>query len=451
MVLAWIERHPLRAAFVAAAIVHGSALLAVGARQGALDAYAFNSPDCREYHELAQSLHRTGTMTRDGQPEIWRTPGYPGFLAAAMLLVGSAPAGLILVQQILGVINTVLLVRVACMAANPRRALVAGAIFLFEPYRLYYGFWLLSETLFTTCLLLMWMLWTRAQRRQAALDFLWLGLLAGGTILVRPLAVLVPAALALATAGLGRRAPRAALKNTAVLLAGACLPPAAWMLRNLLVAGHFALSSQSGVVLAYFKAAEVELWREHRTADRYVETSLDPERAGAPHTVWERIDARLRDELSVTAAVPGGHLRWTDLAQGRHPPGKGFETSAALRRVGLRMVCESPLATLGFCVARAGELLTMPLNLALVRYTGIPPGNWRHAALGVAYTLLVLFAAARLFRGACGAGAVFPLAVLIALLAATTPQLDPRLRVPLIPLLALLAVWPRARNVDAQF
>jgi hypothetical protein len=445
MVLAWIERHPLRAAFVAAAIVHGSALLAVGARQGAIDAYAFNSPDCREYLELARSLHRTGTMTRDGQPEIWRTPGYPGFLAAAMFLVGSTPAALILVQQILGVVNTVLLVRVACMTAGPRRALVAGAIFLFEPYRLYYGLWLLSETLFTTCLLLLWMLWIRAQRRQAALDFLWLGLLAGGTILVRPLAVLLPAALALATAGLGRRAPRAALKHTAVLLAGACLPPAAWMLRNLLVAGHFALSSQSGVVLAYFKAAEVELWREHRTVDRYVETSLDPGLSGAPHLVWERIDARLHDELG------GSQLRWADLAQGGHPPGKGFETSAALRRVGLGMLLESPLATLGFCAARAGELLTMPLNLALVRYTGVPPGGWRHALLGLAYTLLVLCAAVRLFRGACGAGAAFPLAVLVALLAATTPQLDPRLRVPLIPLLALLAVWPRARNAAAQF
>ena len=38
--------------------------------------------------------------------------------------------------------------------------------------------------------------------------------------------------------------------------------------------------------------------------------------------------------------------------------------------------------------------------------------------------------------------AAFPLAVLAALLAATTPQLDPRLRVPMVPLLALLAVLP---------
>ena len=36
----------------------------------------------------------------------------------------------------------------------------------------------------------------------------------------------------------------------------------------------------------------------------------------------------------------------------------------------------------------------------------------------------------------------FPLACTLALLVATTPQLDPRFRVPMIPFLALLAIFP---------
>lgn len=66
------------------------------------------------------------------------------------------------------------------------------------------------------------------------------------------------------------------------------------MFRNLDVAGRFALSSQRGVVLAYFKAAEVTLWQEGRTRDRYLETSLDEKRAHDPHPVWESIDRRLK-------------------------------------------------------------------------------------------------------------------------------------------------------------
>ena len=55
----------------------------------------------------------------------------------------------------------------------------------------------------------------------------------------------------------------------------------AWMTRNRIAAGHFALSDQSGVVVAYFKATEVVLWREGRTGDRYLETSLDPAKASS--------------------------------------------------------------------------------------------------------------------------------------------------------------------------
>ncbi len=41
----------------------------------------------------------------------------------------------------------------------------------------------------------------------------------------------------------------------------------------------------------------------------------------------------------------------------------------------------------------------------------------------------------------------FPLACTLALLAATTPQLDPRFRVPMIPFLAFLAILPpKARS-----
>ena len=88
--------------------------------------------------------------------------------------------------------------------------------------------------------------------------------------------------------------------------------------------------------------------------------------------------------------------------------------------------------------------MTFPLNLALQ-----PPressGNRRAWVIkGIPYLALVVLVLARIGRGRFTfAQFYFPLSCLVALLVATTPQIDPRFRVPMIPLLALLALLPK--------
>jgi hypothetical protein len=453
---------------LAAALVHGALLGSVRMRAGSIDAYAFRSLDSREYYAIAQNVVEHGAFSQDKprvgeplRPDTWRTPGYPLFLAAAMRIVGKSATALVFVQQVLAVLNVWLAYRIARGAVGERRAVAFAVLFLLEPYHLFYSLWLLATTWFTTVLLAAWAAWNelasalrqvdRPEWRLFATGAL-LGALCGFLVLVRPVAVLIPFVVFV---GLiidrvrfrnddGHIAGNAFLSISAFVLFGLFMT-GGWCVRNALHTGHAALSDQSGVVLAYFKAAEVELWRRGRAPDRYLETSLDPTRRDAPHTVWEDVDRKLRERLSDLPPELRERLRWPDLAQGNRTPADSFRVSAALTRVAGGYLLRNPLSTLSCCLVRCGSILTFPLNLAVSPPNGIEVQRLRSTAMGATYLALVIAALAGPVRGRAAFCVVyFPAACTLALLLATTPQVDPRFRVPMIPLLLFLALLPRA-------
>ena len=224
-----------------------------------------------------------------------------------------------------------------------------------------------------------------------------------------------------------------------------------WMMRNVSVAGHPALSHQSGIVLAYFKATEVVLWREGRAEDRYLETSLRPDRRDQPHPTWETIDETLQHNLYGLPTEQRQELTWLNLAQGNKTAVNSFRISGELVSIALGYLTESPRSTLTCCLARCASILTFPLDLALWPPNGIEVNRLRSAALGTMYLLLCVAAVVRLAGRQVGFEAgYFPLACTMALLLATIPQTDPRFRVSMIPLLIVVALLPgrRATRVD---
>ena len=450
-----------RLVLFAALGIHLGAVGAVHLRMGRVDAWAFESLDAREYYRIARNLAEHGRFSQDeGEPftpDTWRTPGYPLFLASLMLLLGTSPAVLVIVQHLLGVLNAYLLYVNAERRMSPRRAAVAAVLFAMEPYQLYYTFWLLATTWFVTVAMLLWWAWDRAIRRADAWPYGAAGLLAGLWVLVRPVAAFVPLLL---LAGLiwhalrGRRRDSGAVAATTVdwrcvglFAAGVVVAVAPWMARNRFVAGHFALSDQAGVVLAYFKAAEVVLWRDGRAADRYIETSLDPRQRDAPHTVWDSIDARLQDRFAELPAADRSQLTWPNLAQGNRTPLDSFHISRELARIGWSELTRSPLDTAICYAARSAAALTFPLNLVLFPAQGIAKAGARRWLLSLPYVALLGAVIVRLSRGSWSfAGMFFPAACLLALLAATAPQLDPRFRVPMVAMLLVLALLPTQRG-----
>lgn len=478
---------PLTILIALAIGAHVLVLAAVRNQTGSIDTLAYQSMDSTEYYQIARNVAARGIFSQATEPpytpDTWRTPGYPLFLALIMKFGGESETVLVMVQQVLGVINVFLVFLVARFYMSERRACVAGVIVILEPFHLYYSLWLLATTLFVTVLLLTWYAYELAIRRGSVWRYGVLGVLCGFLVLVRPVAILVPMVLLiglfLRRAGPASELPRRSASGwirwcgmgTYVLVFSAVVMT--WMVRNRVVAGHFALSDQGGVVMAYFKAAEVELWRQGRSVDRFTETSLNPALANDPHTIWDEIDRRLRDRLSDLPPELLTDLSWRNLAQGNKTTADSFQVSATLTDVGLSMMGSSPFSTAACCVIRCGSILTFPLGQALHPPAGTANRRMRRLLLSIPYVGLLLLVVIAMFRrirwnlrrvdpeepnGADRHGRLgliqgvlvpvyFPLACMLALLVATTPQLDPRFRVPMIPFLAFLAILPpRARS-----
>jgi len=453
----WLTRRPTVVVLLCAAVVHAAMLMAVHTRTGRIDSSTFASLDCREFYSIARNVAAHGTFSQSESeplvPDTWRTPGYPLFLAGSMLLLGDSPTVLVILQQLLSILNVLLLHRLARYWMGERRAMLVAILFLLEPYHLKYSLWLMSTTWFVTVLLLVWHCWQRALHTRRWYWFLLLGALSGLLVLVRPVGVLVPVVMFI---GLAidilrhslRTEPQVRLLRQGVLVivfAVTCLVVVgSWPLRNFKAAGHFALSDQGGVVLAYFKATEVVLWREGRNQDRYLETTLDPTRREEPHSVWERIDTDLRTRLAHLPQEQLTTLCWQNLAQEIKTPADSFLVSRTLGAIGRSYLTESPLGTVSCCLVRCGSMLTFPLCLALEPPNGLEVSRPTEFAKGALYLALGAAVAVRLFRGRfVFVAAFFPLACTIALLLATTPQLDPRFRVPMVPMLLVIALLSR--------
>ena len=453
------SKHPMLLLPIISILAGAGTLIFAHQRTGRLDGYAFSSLDSREYYQLAMNLAHHSRFSHSESPPLdpdtWRTPGYPFFLAIHMLLFGDSPRSVIVMQQLLNLVNTLLLAFLALKYMSTRRALLAGLLFVFEPYHHFYSLWLMPTTMFVTILLLIWHVWHRATAPGRWQWSALLGALTGFAILLWPLSILLPVVVLV---GLGiewfrqREKRKVLFRAFGVTLAAMMLIVGAWVGRNKVVAGRFALSHQSGIVLSYFKATEVVLWRLGRTADRYAETSLAEERGDQPHIVWEDIDARLRNHFAELPAEQLNQLQWAKLAQGNKTDLDPFEVSAALRSIGLEMLLQEPLSTLACCFVRCFSILTFPLNLAIYPPTEpYTPDRLGAAAKGGIYLALLMGVLARLLMERPLLEQIyFPLACTLALLLASTPQLDPRLRVPMIPLLLFVALLPRRKHFSKE-
>ncbi len=469
-----LSRRPVPCLLLASLLVHGMAAIAVTLRTGRLDTFAFDSLDCEEYYHIARNVAERGIFSDYSAPpfipDTWRTPGYPALLAGGILLVGTSPVALIIVQQIIAAIGVIVLFRVSRAHMSDRRAAVVSGLFLLAPYRVFYSFWLLSTSWFTTLLLVLWQTVEQARRDARWTRYALAGLLNGLLVLIWPGAILIPfVTLALMLfefpyQDLNRtratipapRAPtnddhpgrgnrkRRSWRGIAAFLLCCAIVVTAWMIRNLSVAGHFALSHQGGIVLAYFKATEVELWRQGRTADRYIETSLSPSSAQLPHMVWDEIDAELRTRLSGKTTSESASVQWSNLAQGNRTELDSFEISRELMRIAWGYLWRSPWTTLACCLTRIGENLIFPLNLLIETPAGVVVSRLQSAALGTFYALAASAAIVGVVRSRRQWPAIlFPVGCLVALTLTTTPQIDPRFRVPMLPLMLFIALLRR--------
>lgn len=433
---------------LAGVLAHAAAMTAIQFRRGDATAYAFQSPDAGEYVALARGLawHRQyAQYDRENRaltgPDTWRTPGYPLFLAAVIRLVGDGTLQLLLAQQLVAVSSIPLLWLLLRRLAKPRWAILAALAWCFDPFRLYYAQWLLSETLFTTVLIVTCLCWLACRDRMSpqgtvsvsGLSFRWslarslissrwaplaLGIFAGSLVLIRPIALPLPIlallGVILATAS-GRRhgsppsaisRSKAALAAAMLCLAGTAIPLVPWLVRIHALTGHVAISQQSGASLAYHKVVDVILWSQGRAPDRFDESVTGEIR----REIDDELRHRWLDTVGPLTPAELESLSWKNLNYGKPLAGSvdPFIASRLLWAIGRDRLAERPAALFRCFTAQGVMMLIFPLGLVIWPPTGSgaaplatllgegPAAQVVSVLIGGAYAALIGFALARL-------------------------------------------------------
>lgn len=207
-------------------------------------------PDEQLHWQLASNLVHQGNLVSDDGRWAARMPLYPLFLAPFSALGDAGPLLARFAQALVGAATALIAFRWVWRAARPPAAWIAGVLIALDPFGVFFSQLLLTETVFTFLAVAFgaatWAVLERPERRAPVV---WLALVAAALPMTRPSsAAWVPCVLILLLI-LDRNRARAARRATAVVLMVACaLIP--WAVRNRAVIGAPAwLSSNGGVTL----------------------------------------------------------------------------------------------------------------------------------------------------------------------------------------------------------
>jgi hypothetical protein len=216
--------------------------------------------DWEDHFRIGQNLRSTGALTIDGQPSIFRPPGYPGFVAATLWIgdlvsaSSSLPRSAERDQRIVVFAQGILLGAMAAALfvwASLWNGVVVAASIAFaatlNPFSLALAnvatYHLLFVVLLTFSTLALFLLRGASRVSVGALGA---GLLWGLTCLVKPVALLIP--FFIAPLMLIRWPLRSAIRSIMLIGVGMILIVGPYVVRNALVTGQSFVTAQGGVV-----------------------------------------------------------------------------------------------------------------------------------------------------------------------------------------------------------
>ncbi len=147
--------------------------------------------DSLKYIEIAESIQLGKYATIES---IIYPPGYPAFLATIFSLFNTNPTTIYLVQFILlgGIAGTIYLIGKRHLSLSPLFATLAGVLLIVWPYMVLYSILIMSEILYIFFLVVSILILLEALRSDKKLLYGLAGVLFGITILIRPVALLLP-------------------------------------------------------------------------------------------------------------------------------------------------------------------------------------------------------------------------------------------------------------------
>ena len=216
-------------------------------------------PDSATYLEVAHEWVEGKGIAGDpnSSSDLYRSPGYPAFLAAVFRIAGEDYTAVVVVQLLMGVAVSLMLFALGRMFWSPRVGYAAALLYALTPNAVLWALSILSDTLFVflvaAALLCLALLMQTGRTRWAAMSGVCLGLSA----LTRPIGqVLVPLWILGMVVWAIRR--RTNLRQAFVAIAALALATMAvilpWAYRNQVVHGLFTLSPIETWNLGYYAA-----------------------------------------------------------------------------------------------------------------------------------------------------------------------------------------------------
>lgn len=236
-------------------------LLLAAAWLSARTSIPFAAPDSDRYLRLGEAIRASGRFALDGAPELLRTPGYPGLLAVAGWL-GEPAVVILLFQVVLGAATVGLVAELARRVLPNGCSAAAAWLLALEPMSILYSTKLLTETSYAALLVAGLLAIVRYCRTGDAAGLVWGGIVLGLSSLVRPVGAVVSASLLL---WLMFRANRRPLVHALMFSAVSFGPIAAWQMRNLVQAGYGGFSAVADTGLYFYVGASILASREGRS------------------------------------------------------------------------------------------------------------------------------------------------------------------------------------------
>jgi hypothetical protein len=361
-------------------------------------------PDSFTYIEPARNLlHGLGFTTGDGIVETMRTPVYPLLLAAFGLRV----VAVIVLQHLLNAALAVAIYIFVMRRLGSRFvALTAAILFATDTSSLHYANKILTETLFTVVLFIVFMIVVYARKLPLA------ALLTGVLVLIRPVAIVYFAVIVLCLAL--RRVPK---RMIATFVALALVLPLGWGLRNLHHTGIFTISSISGKNMLMYRAAGALAIEDNGDFD----ADLADEQKGLKGDADTEIESRLHiaDAEELPDAVRG----------------------AQYSQIAMRVLRQHP---------RAAAMLTLRgvlVNLFDSRWEGMEivsrfPAEIVHRGLDAFGAIVIAFAAigtAALWRRDRDLALLLAMTIAYYVLISAGGESEARFRVPVVPYVMIAA------------
>jgi 4-amino-4-deoxy-L-arabinose transferase-like glycosyltransferase len=267
--------------------------------------YATNLADHGVYS--AERVSGVDAGQRTPTPDAFRNPGYPLFLTLFLrdgITIPRFVLDVTMVQALIGVGTVFLVFLLGRMLIGAPMALVPAALTAISPHQIAFTAHVLTETLFTALFVLFVLLLVRAvgKRERPAAGWIWVGVVLGASVLVRPTLLHLPLLLgAIVMIAMPWRKGGAAL---VCLLLGYALAAGPWFARNLLVVGQ--MTDDRLTIAALHHGSYPDFRFEGRAETQDFPYRADPE---SPR-ISASMDSVLAHIVDQFEQQPSSMLRW---------------------------------------------------------------------------------------------------------------------------------------------